>query len=81
MNGVDAIIFTAGGRRRTPPPPARASASTSATSARSSTRRPTPSAGDDRCISKAGSRVQLWVIPTNEELVIARDTRDIVSAL
>ena len=37
--------------------------------------------GDDRCISKPGSKVQLWVIPTNEELVIARDTRDIVSAL
>jgi len=30
-------------------------------------------------ISKASSRVKVLVIPTNEELVIARDTRRIVS--
>jgi acetate kinase len=27
------------------------------------------------CISHAGSRVSVWVIPTNEELMIARHTR------
>lgn len=32
-------------------------------------------------ISKEGSRVAVYVIPTNEELVIARDTAAIVSAL
>ena len=32
-------------------------------------------------ISAEGSPVELWVIPTNEELVIARDTLDIVRAL
>ncbi len=32
-------------------------------------------------ISKDGSRVSVYVIPTNEELVIARDTAAIVSAL
>ena len=31
-------------------------------------------------ISAEDSRVQVWVIPTNEELVIARDALDIVSA-
>jgi acetate kinase len=29
-------------------------------------------------ISPPDSRVKVFVIPTNEELVIARDTRDIV---
>jgi acetate kinase len=30
--------------------------------------------GDDRIISAADSRIEVWVIPTNEELMIARDT-------
>ena len=30
------------------------------------------------CISTAGSRVQAWVIPTNEELMIARHTRRVL---
>ncbi len=32
-------------------------------------------------LSKPGSKVQVWLIPTNEELVIASDTERIVSAL
>ncbi len=32
-------------------------------------------------ISKEGSRVAVWVIPTNEELVIAQDTEAIVSQM
>jgi len=30
--------------------------------------------GKEACISPAGAPVQIWVIPTNEELLIARDT-------
>lgn len=30
--------------------------------------------GKENCISKADSKVAVWVIPTNEEVVIARDT-------
>lgn len=33
------------------------------------------------CITKPGSKVSAWVIPTNEELVIARDTAQIVREL
>lgn len=29
----------------------------------------------EKCISKDGSKVQIWTIPTNEELMIARDTK------
>ncbi|MDO9099893.1 MAG: acetate kinase [Caldisericota bacterium] len=35
--------------------------------------------GDAACISTDASRVKVFVIPTNEELVIARDTRRIVT--
>lgn len=37
--------------------------------------------GEERKISAEGSKVQVWVIPTNEELLIARDTVDIVKSL
>ena len=78
MNGVDGIIFTAGVGEN--------SASTRAgivkylgylgcelDTAANKKR------GEEVFISTADSRVKLMVIPTNEELVIARDTRDIVS--
>lgn len=45
-----------------------------------------PAANKDRArgerrISSPDSKVEVWVIPTNEELVIARDTRDLVGKL
>ncbi len=40
-----------------------------------------PGSGDEGMITKEGSKVSAWVIPTNEELVIARDTKDIVLAV
>ena len=80
MNGVDAIIFTAGVGENAPTTRAGicqylgylGCEIDEAANARR---------GSDNRISTDSSRVQLWVIPTNEELVIARDTRDIVSAL
>jgi acetate kinase len=35
---------------------------------------------DEAIISKASSRVRIMIVPTNEELMIARDTRDLVLA-
>ena len=37
--------------------------------------------GEEAVISTAASRVKVCVIPTDEELMIARDTEDIVSKL
>lgn len=34
--------------------------------------------GNEKEITKPGSRIRAFVIPTNEELLIARDTRDII---
>lgn len=36
--------------------------------------------GDDHMISVKGSKVEVWVIPTDEELAIAKDTKEIVEA-
>ena len=77
MNGVDAIIFTAGvGENSKASRKAIAeyfgylgvTIDDEANSKR----------GEDVMISTPDSKVKVFVIPTNEELVIARDTKDIV---
>jgi len=77
MNGVDAIIFTAG-------------IGENSISMREAITKDMEFLGTKidkeknniRCVEKEistdGSKVKLFVIPTNEELVIARDTKDIV---
>ena len=77
MNGVDAIIFTAGVGENDKD--ARAGIceyfgylGVKVDPAANNTR------GRDIMISTEDSHVKVFVIPTNEELVIARDTRDIV---
>ncbi|NLH00379.1 MAG: acetate kinase [Clostridiales bacterium] len=78
MNGVDAIIFTAGIGEN--------SKGTRAAICEYLTYlgcKVDPEAnskrGEEVFISTSDSKVKLLVIPTNEELVIARDTKDIVS--
>ena len=36
--------------------------------------------GKEALISADDSKVQVWVVPTNEELMIAKDTADLVNA-
>ena len=76
MNGVDGIIFTAGIGEN--------SASTRAAIAKyfgylgcELDAEANKGRGKEAFISTADSKVKLMVIPTNEELVIARDTKDI----
>ncbi len=38
------------------------------------------SRGKEICISTPNSKVQVWVVPTNEELMIAQDTAELVNA-
>ena len=77
MNGVDAIVFTAGVGENSKDTRAAiceyfgylgVKIDPEANSKR----------GEDVMISTPDSKVKVFVIPTNEELVIARDTRDIV---
>ncbi len=65
-------------RRELVADPLRASAATSAGSASSSTRRSTNPGPVERKVSTAGSRVQVWTVPTNEEIVVARQSKDIL---
>ena len=35
----------------------------------------------ERVVSTPGSRVQVWTVPTNEEIVVARQTRDLLAGM
>ncbi|MBQ7895536.1 MAG: acetate kinase, partial [Oscillospiraceae bacterium] len=77
MNGVDAIIFTAGVGENGPDTRKAvldylAFLGIEVDAAANAKR------GEDIMISTADSKVKAFVIPTNEELVIARDTAEIV---
>ena len=75
LNGADALVFTAGiGENRAAF--AARSAPTSTSSASCSTRpRTTPPRRTEAVISAPDSRVKVLVIPTNEELVVAREVK------
>ena len=79
MDGADAVVFTGGIGENSPDVRARiaggfawagleldADANSAAT------------AGRAAAITRAGSRLEAWVIPTDEELLIARDTARLV---
>jgi acetate kinase len=77
MNGVDAIVFTAGVGENSADSRAAISEYFGYLGVKID---PEANAkrGQDILISTPDSKVKVFVIPTNEELVIARDTRDIV---
>jgi acetate kinase len=77
LGGVDGIVFTAGIGEHSPVIRARilqacawlgVSADTAANER------------SDSCISSTGSKVSAWVIPTNEELMIARHTLALINS-
>ena len=80
MGGVDAVVFTGGIGENNPQYRTRIANSiaflgTDIDEDKNHIR------GEEVEISVPGSKVKMFVIPTNEELVIARDTKDIVEAL
>ena len=77
MNGVDGIIFTAGIGENSAETRAGICEYLGYLGVAISPER-NAKRGEDTFISTDDSRVPVMVIPTNEELVIARDTRDIV---
>ncbi len=83
MNGLDAVVFTAGiGENRDE---IRSAACKGleyfGIELDEELNAKTRLQSDNVMVSKPGSRVQVWVIPTNEELVIATDTERLASAL
>jgi acetate kinase len=83
MGGLDAIVFTAGIGENTASIRELACADLEYLGvdfdkeANNSVARPVKTT----CLSKEGSRVKVYIIPTNEELVIASDTENLVKAL
>ncbi|HTP79966.1 MAG TPA: acetate kinase [Bacteroidota bacterium] len=75
LDGADAIIFTGGIGENSPTLRHRIATGLDALGIELDEEvNKKMSAGSEREISKAGSRVRMFVIPTNEELLIARDT-------
>ena len=78
MGGVDAIVFTAGIGENSAKIRAKVCESLGFMGVELDEERNAARSSDPRPITKDGSKVQVYVIPTNEELVIAMDTAEIV---
>ena len=72
LGGIDALVFTAGIGENSAEIRRRICEASRVAGHRARRRRPTTRSGPR--ISTAGSQVSAWVIPTNEELMIARHT-------
>src|SRR5205807_1343751 len=74
LNGADAIIFTGGIGENSPTIRAAACASMESIGIQIDKQKNEAAIGRDADISGADAKTKVWVIPTNEELLIARDT-------
>ena len=82
MNGVDAIVFTAGIGEHTPELREMICADMDYMGiAIDGEKNYSAKRGENTEITKEGSRVRVFIIPTNEELVIAEETEKLVKAL
>src|SRR6185436_14682185 len=79
MNGADAIVFAGGIGENSPVIRARICAGLDWLGVSVDDGRNAALAGSEGRFDGPGSRVELWVIPTDEELLIARDTWRVVT--
>ena len=77
MNGVDAIAFTAGVGENDAPMRAEIMEYMGFLGVELDQEANKAARGKEAVISTPGSRVKVMVIPTNEELMIARDTAEL----
>ena len=80
LNGADALVFTAGIGENSPRVRARICADLENLGIQIDPTRNEAAVGTAAKISTDASAVQVWTIPTNEELVIAIDTQKIATA-
>lgn len=78
LNGADAIIFTGGIGENSHTMREAICRDLDWFTIRLDAAKNVAAKGESR-IDAAGSRVQLWIMPTNEELIVARQTRDCLS--
>jgi acetate kinase len=74
LNGAHCVIFTGGIGENAPAVRAQICASLDAMGVAIDPEKNEAAVGQEMNISAANSSCQVWVIPTNEELLIARDT-------
>lgn len=79
LNGCDAIVFTAGIGEHSPEVRARICAGLNNLGVQLDEARNRDAVGAELKISTAGSSVEVWVIPTNEELVIAQEALEVAT--
>ena len=79
MNGADAIIFTGGIGANSAPIRARICADMQWLGVELDEARNDAASAQEANVGREGSRVACWVIPTDEELLIARDTWRVVT--
>jgi acetate kinase len=79
MNGADAIVFAGGIGENSPDVRARICASLDWLGIAVDPAKNAAITGTEGRIDRDGSRLELWVIPTDEELLIARDTWRVVT--
>ncbi|MFA5006232.1 MAG: acetate kinase [Candidatus Izemoplasmatales bacterium] len=77
VGGADAIVFTAGIGENAPTTRANICRRLSALGVRIDDKQ-NDCRGVERLISTPDSRIQVWVVPTNEEVMIARDTMRLI---
>ena len=77
MNGVDAIIFTGGIGENDPSVRADACHDMEFFGIKLDDKINADARGSLTKISAPDSKVEVWVVPTNEELLIARDTKEL----
>ena len=80
LNGADAVIFTGGAGEHQAGLRAMICDSLDALGIQVDQVRNERAFGVEGAITTPGSRTQVWVIPTNEELIIARDTMRVILA-
>ncbi|MDR2431037.1 MAG: acetate kinase [Candidatus Margulisbacteria bacterium] len=79
LNGADALIFTAGIGENSPDFRRAVCENMEALGLELDDARNQESNGSERLISAPNSRIKIFVIPTNEEFIIARDVMELVS--
>jgi acetate kinase len=79
LGGVDAVVFTGGIGERSPDVRAAVCASLQFLGLQLDDGANRGAAGETR-INAADAAVQVWVIPTNEEIIVARQTQAVVGA-
>ncbi|MDR0800589.1 MAG: acetate kinase, partial [Endomicrobium sp.] len=75
LNGIDGLVFTAGIGENSPVVREKICVNLHAMGIEIDTKKNNESSSKERFVSTADSRVKIMIIPTNEELMIARESR------